>query len=74
MLMLCIINISEDGEAVTFDIPMKAVLKVLIHYGRALPVLFVYIKPAAAINIRKLLKMTNRNGYYFDPCSCGKQM
>lgn len=56
----------------TFDIPVKSVVKILVHFGRSLPVFFIYVKPSTAANIRRLLKMTDRNGYYFDPCSHGK--
>lgn len=62
---------SDSTESVAFDIPIKGVLKILVHFGRSLPVFFVYVKPLVAANIRRLLNMTDKNGYYFDPCSHG---
>lgn len=62
---------SESAESIAFDIPIKGVLKILVHFGRSLPVFFIYVKPSIAATIRRLLSMTDKNGYYFDPCSHG---
>lgn len=56
----------------TFDIPVKSIVKILVHFGRSLPVFFIYVKPSTAASIRRLLKMTDKYGYYFDPCSRGR--
>ncbi|XP_042230537.1 putative mediator of RNA polymerase II transcription subunit 26 [Homarus americanus] len=69
-LRLKIPPITEDSsDSVTFDIPIKSIIKILAHFGRSLPVLFIYIKPSTAASIRRLLKMTDKTGHYFDPCS-----
>ncbi|KAK8741248.1 hypothetical protein OTU49_002576, partial [Cherax quadricarinatus] len=59
----------DSGDSVTFDIPIKSVVKILVHLGRSLPVFFIYIKPSTAASVRRLLKMMDKSGYYFDPCS-----
>nr|XP_027226873.1 uncharacterized protein LOC113818870 isoform X4 [Penaeus vannamei] len=61
--------IEDSSEPVSFDIPIKSIVKILVHFGRSLPVLFIYVRPSTAANIRRILKMSDRNGFYFDPCS-----
>ncbi|XP_063614095.1 uncharacterized protein LOC134787271 isoform X3 [Penaeus indicus] len=61
--------IEDTSEPVSFDIPIKSIVKILVHFGRSLPVLFIYVRPSTAANIRRILKMSDRNGFYFDPCS-----
>ncbi|XP_068221307.1 uncharacterized protein [Palaemon carinicauda] len=60
---------TNSSNIVTFDIPIKSIVKVLAHFGKSLPVFFLYLKPSLAESVRKTLKMTDRNGLYFDPCS-----
>ncbi|KAK7068711.1 Sentrin-specific protease 6 [Halocaridina rubra] len=51
------------------DIPLKSIVKVLWHLGKSLPVMILYLIPSLAENIRKILKMTDKDGMYYDPCS-----
>ncbi|XP_066937467.1 sentrin-specific protease 6-like isoform X5 [Macrobrachium rosenbergii] len=62
-------SILDNSSIVTFDIPIKSIVKVLAHFGKSLPVFFLYLKPSLAESIRRTLKMTDKNGLYFDPCS-----
>jgi hypothetical protein len=45
--------------------------KVLIHFGRGMPVLFFYIVPTAAARVRAALNMESKLGPYYDPSSQG---
>ncbi|CAL4081453.1 unnamed protein product, partial [Meganyctiphanes norvegica] len=59
----------KEKEMITIDIPIKKIVKILAHFGRSLPVFFVYVKPSMGITIRNALKMKDKSGFYFDPCS-----
>jgi len=59
----------DKNEMVTIDIPMRKIVKILAHFGRSLPVFFVYVKSSVGSSIRKALRMTDPASYYFDPCS-----
>ncbi|CAL4077566.1 unnamed protein product [Meganyctiphanes norvegica] len=59
----------DEKEMVTIDIPIKKIVKILAYFGRSLPVIFVYVKPSMGSSIRNALKMTDKSGFYFDPCS-----
>ncbi len=52
-------SIINVNEIVTINIPMSDVLKVLAHFGKSMPLLFLYISPGACTKARKALKMTN---------------
>jgi len=59
-------GIINTNEVVTINIPMSDVLKVLAHFGKSMPLLFLYISPAACLRARKILKMTNSQSFYLD--------
>ena len=59
-------GIINPNEVVTLNIPMKEVYKVLAHFGKQMPLLFLYISPAACQKTRKMLKMTNSQSFYLD--------
>ena len=59
-------GIINPSEVVTLNIPMKEVYKVLAHFGKQMPLLFLYISPAACQKTRKMLKMTNSQSFYLD--------
>lgn len=52
---------------VTLDVKYKDIVKLLIHFGKAMPVLFFYTTPSAAARIRELLGMQDPKGPYYDP-------
>lgn len=60
------------AEYVELKIYHKEIIKVLIHFGRQMPVLFFYTRPAAAAKIRKALKMDDKNDFYYDTMSSGQ--
>ncbi|XP_072750156.1 uncharacterized protein [Anoplolepis gracilipes] len=58
----------EDATSfVTLDVKFKDIVKVLIHFGKTMPVLFFYTSPNAAAIIRELLGMQDPKGPYYDP-------
>ena len=61
--------ILNPNEVVTINIVMKDILKVLAHFGKQMPLLFLYISPTACQKTRKLLKMTNSQSFYLEVTS-----
>ncbi|XP_025270325.1 uncharacterized protein LOC105249552 isoform X2 [Camponotus floridanus] len=58
----------EDATSfVTLDVKYKDIVKLLIHSGKTMPVLFFYTSPSAAARIRELLGMQDPKGPYYDP-------
>jgi len=58
--------IINTSEVVTINIPMSDVLKVLAHFGKSMPLLFLYISPSACVRARRTLKMTNSQSFFLD--------
>jgi len=58
--------IINTNEVMSINIPMSDVLKVLAHFGKSMPLLFLYISPAACSRARKTLKMTNSQSFFLD--------
>jgi hypothetical protein len=48
--------------------------QVLAHFGKQMPLLFVYVSQAACLRARKLLKMTSNQSFYLDVHSTGKYL
>ncbi|XP_025163785.1 uncharacterized protein LOC105182689 isoform X2 [Harpegnathos saltator] len=58
----------EDGENfVTLDVKYNEIIKVLIHFGKTMPVLFFYTSTNTGAMIRELLGMQDPKGPYYDP-------
>ncbi|KAL6436028.1 hypothetical protein ACFW04_005678 [Cataglyphis niger] len=58
----------EDATSfVTLDVKSKDIVKLLIHFGKTMPVLFFYTSTSAAAMIRELLGMQDPKGPYYDP-------
>lgn len=62
-------QIRNHYDSVLIKIPLRCIVKLLFHFGRSLPVIFIYTMPQIATNIRKLLRMNESNGHYFNPAS-----
>lgn len=56
-------------EPVAIIIPMDSIFKLLVHFGKEVPVIFVYPHPKIAVIIRELLKMKDPSNPYYDPAS-----
>lgn len=60
---------SDPTKCVGIFIPSKAMLRVLVNFHKALPVLFYYLSPSAGVIIRNRLQMQTGSDIYFDPIS-----
>jgi sentrin-specific protease 7 len=60
-----------ESKSVTLSVNIDEIRKVLIHFGRGMPVLFFYIVPPAAARVRVALNMESKLGPYYDPASQG---
>lgn len=47
------------------------IIKVLIHFGKTMPVLFFYTSTSTGAMIRELLGMQDPKGPYYDPAGRG---
>jgi hypothetical protein len=54
----------DDSKCMTLLVETSEIKKVLIHFGRGMPVLFLYIMPPAAARIRAALNMESKIGPY----------
>ncbi|PNF29866.1 hypothetical protein B7P43_G09538 [Cryptotermes secundus] len=61
--------IEDDSKCVTLSVDIGEIVKVLIHFGRGMPVLFLYTVPTAAARVRAALSMESKLGPYYDPTS-----
>ena len=57
----------SDNSFVNIDILVKDIVKVLIHFGKAMPVLFFYTSTSMGALIREVLGMQDPLGPYYDP-------
>ncbi|XP_076650247.1 uncharacterized protein LOC143357617 isoform X2 [Halictus rubicundus] len=59
--------LEDDKSFVTLDVKLQDVVKVLIHFGKSMPVLFFYTTTNTGAMIRELLGMQDPKGPYYDP-------
>ncbi|KAG5307231.1 SENP7 protease, partial [Acromyrmex insinuator] len=59
--------LEDDASFVTFDVKYKDIVKLLIHFGKTMPVLFFYTSVNTGAMIRELLGMQDPKGPYYDP-------
>lgn len=57
----------SDQSFVTLEIKLQDIVKVLIHFGKSMPVLFFYTSINTGAMIRELLGMQDPKGPYYDP-------
>lgn len=65
-------NLVSENTCVPLEIPMNEVVKVLIHFGKNMPVLFYYTTPQSGAKIREILGMQDPKSFYYDPAGKGK--
>ncbi|XP_057321904.1 uncharacterized protein LOC130665499 [Microplitis mediator] len=66
-LKLVVPLLEDQNQCVTINVKINEIVKVLIHFGKAMPVLFFYTSPNCGANIRELLGMQDSKGPYYDP-------
>ncbi|XP_018366167.1 PREDICTED: uncharacterized protein LOC108763222 isoform X4 [Trachymyrmex cornetzi] len=59
--------LEDDASFVSFDVKYKDIVKLLIHFGKTMPVLFFYTSVNTGAMIRELLGMQDPKGPYYDP-------
>lgn len=59
--------LEDDKSFVTLDVKLQDMVKVLIHFGKSMPVLFFYTTTSTGAMIRELLGMQDPKGPYYDP-------
>lgn len=63
---------TKDHMAVTLRLKCKSIAKFLVHFGKALPIIFIYMTTLAGAEVRRLLNMKDEEvepDYYFNPAS-----
>ena len=62
---------TSEKESAVINIPRKSILKMLAQLGKNVPALFIYLRPSICVNIRRILKMSDKNdeSFYFDSSS-----
>nr|XP_033339479.1 sentrin-specific protease 7-like [Megalopta genalis] len=59
--------LEDDTTFVTLEVKLQDLVKVLIHFGKSMPVLFFYTSTNTGAMIRELLGMQDPKGPYYDP-------
>ncbi|XP_043281309.1 uncharacterized protein [Venturia canescens] len=59
--------LEDENSFVNLEIKYKEIVKVLIHFGKMMPVLFFYTSTSSAAAIREVLGMQDPKGPYYDP-------
>nr|XP_031839540.1 uncharacterized protein LOC116430050 isoform X2 [Nomia melanderi] len=59
--------LEDDKTFVTLEVKLQDLVKVLIHFGKSMPVLFFYTSTNTGAMIRELLGMQDPKGPYYDP-------
>ncbi|XP_047354219.1 uncharacterized protein LOC124950862 isoform X3 [Vespa velutina] len=59
--------LEDDTSFVTLDVKIQDLVKVLVHFGKSMPVIFFYTTTSTGAMIRELLGMQDPKGPYYDP-------
>jgi len=59
-------GILPPQEVITISIGMNDILKVLAHFGKSMPLLFLYVSQDACARVRRQLKMVNTQSFYLE--------
>ncbi|XP_011631463.1 uncharacterized protein LOC105423416 isoform X3 [Pogonomyrmex barbatus] len=59
--------LEDNTSFVTLDVKYRDIIKLLIHFGKTMPVLFFYTSTSTGAMIRELLGMQDPKGPYYDP-------
>ncbi|XP_033211102.1 uncharacterized protein LOC117169082 isoform X2 [Belonocnema kinseyi] len=68
-LRLIVPTLEDEKKFVKVDVMYEDIVRVLIHFGRHLPVLFFFTSTRAGQNIRNAVGMVDPSGLYYDPAS-----
>ncbi|KAI4483443.1 hypothetical protein M0802_013385 [Mischocyttarus mexicanus] len=59
--------LEDETSFVTLDVKTRDLVKVLVHFGKSMPVIFFYTSTSTGAMIRELLGMQDPKGPYYDP-------
>ncbi|XP_017886629.1 uncharacterized protein LOC108628910 isoform X2 [Ceratina calcarata] len=59
--------LEDDKTFVSLEVKIQDIVKVLVHFGKSMPVLFFYTSINTGAMIRELLGMQDPKGPYYDP-------
>ncbi|KAG7299477.1 hypothetical protein JYU34_016438 [Plutella xylostella] len=62
-------SLKDESRDVALQIQLKEVVRILVHFGKGLPVIFLYTMSKCGVYIRKALEMTDESGPYYNPIS-----
>ncbi|CAH0728716.1 unnamed protein product, partial [Brenthis ino] len=62
-------SLKNESKDVAIQIQFKEIVKILVHFGKGLPVIFLYTMNKCGIFIRKALDMVEESGLYYNPTS-----
>lgn len=62
-------SLKNESRDVALQIQLKEVVRILVHFGKGLPVIFLYTMSKCGTYIRKALDMTEESGPYYNPMS-----
>ncbi|GFQ73587.1 hypothetical protein TNCT_533963 [Trichonephila clavata] len=60
-------SLTEPPKVVLISIRSHDITKVLVHFGRCLPIMYIYTTPSFGEAVRNALHMTQGDARYFDP-------
>nr|XP_032510951.1 uncharacterized protein LOC116765553 isoform X5 [Danaus plexippus plexippus] len=62
-------SLKNENRDVALQIPLKDVVRMLVHFGKGLPVIFLYTMNKCGVLIRKALEMMEESGQFYNPSS-----
>ncbi|CAK1553593.1 unnamed protein product [Leptosia nina] len=62
-------SLKNESKEVALQIHSKEIVRLLVHFGKGLPVIFLYTTSKCGIYIRKSLDMVDESGLYYNPTS-----
>ncbi|XP_063379205.1 uncharacterized protein LOC134666031 isoform X1 [Cydia fagiglandana] len=62
-------SLKDESRDVALQIQLKEVVRLLAHFSKGVPVIFLYTVNKCGIYIRKALDMTDETGPYYNPMS-----
>lgn len=58
-------SLKNELREVALMIQLKEVVRILVHFGKGLPVIFLYTMSKCGVYIRKALDMTDESGNFY---------
>ncbi|XP_014363724.2 uncharacterized protein LOC106715044 isoform X1 [Papilio machaon] len=62
-------SLKNESREVALQIQLKEIVRILVHFGKGLPVIFLYTMSKCGAYVRKALDMIDDTGPYYNPMS-----